>query len=91
MGGSVLISVKKRLANILCVWLPLLFLVAYVGSYYALVKVTPAFIPTQGLQMYYPDYGVSEGLRNTIDRFYLPVHQMDRKYIRPNTWKVSQP
>jgi hypothetical protein len=78
--------VKKHLSNILFVWLPLFFLVAYVVSYFAVVEpkqsVTgaSAFIP--------PLYNVPDAIYKPAFFLFGPLYYLDAKIMRRAMWKI---
>jgi hypothetical protein len=80
---------KKRLSNILCVWLPLFFLAAYIGSYFALVKAMSSGSGI-GLLIYSPVYIVPNSMLDAAEYLYRPMYYFDRRIIRPNFWKDKQ-
>jgi hypothetical protein len=69
----------------IAVILAVLLLLAYVGTYYATVKPTPAGVVSDGLiriDSIVPQYRISN---NGWRRFFSPMHSIDRR-IRPSVW-----
>src|SRR2546423_350807 len=79
---------KKRLSNILFVWLPLFFLVAYVVSYFVLAD--PKGVQAAGLLACDVHlYCVKGGMYKLVEFIYMPIWQLDTKILRPSAWKVE--
>jgi len=73
----------------------LLLLAGYIGAYYATVTPSPGFIevvfwnaPTVD---FIPEYSCAKNgpWKRRAELAFAPIHQIDRHWIRPSTWKTK--